>query len=124
MENGENVIFFANHQSEADPQVMSMLLQKAGFEGTDGKWGKRYFLCQSPVRSRPSSHVNAFTKSWIRRNRWKMGKTLFSLPITSPKPTLKSCQCFYKKLDSKEQMENGENVIFFANHQSEADPQV
>lgn len=33
MENGENVIFFANHQSEADPQVMSMLLQKAGFEG-------------------------------------------------------------------------------------------
>lgn len=28
---GENVIFFANHQSEADPQVMSILLEKAGF---------------------------------------------------------------------------------------------
>lgn len=33
MANGENVIFFANHQSEADPQVMSMLLQTSGFEG-------------------------------------------------------------------------------------------
>ena len=28
---GENVIFFANHQSEADPQVMSIMLEKAGF---------------------------------------------------------------------------------------------
>jgi glycerol-3-phosphate O-acyltransferase len=28
--NGENVVFFANHQSEADPQVMSILLDKAG----------------------------------------------------------------------------------------------
>lgn len=28
---GENVVFFANHQSEADPQVMSILLEKAGF---------------------------------------------------------------------------------------------
>lgn len=31
MNKGENVIFFANHQSEADPQVMSCLLEKAGF---------------------------------------------------------------------------------------------
>ena len=30
--NGENVVFFANHQSEADPQVMSMMLEKAGFK--------------------------------------------------------------------------------------------
>jgi glycerol-3-phosphate O-acyltransferase len=29
---GENVVFFANHQSEADPQVMSMMLEKAGYE--------------------------------------------------------------------------------------------
>lgn len=29
--NGENVIFYANHQSEADPQVMSILLEKSGF---------------------------------------------------------------------------------------------
>lgn len=29
--NGENVIFYANHQSEADPQVMSILLEKMGF---------------------------------------------------------------------------------------------
>lgn len=28
LENGENVVFFANHQSEADPQVMSILLDK------------------------------------------------------------------------------------------------
>jgi glycerol-3-phosphate O-acyltransferase len=28
---GENVIFYANHQSEADPQVMSMLMEMAGF---------------------------------------------------------------------------------------------
>ncbi len=28
---GDNVIFFANHQSEADPQVMSIMLEKAGF---------------------------------------------------------------------------------------------
>lgn len=28
---GENVVFFANHQSEADPQVMSLMLEKAGF---------------------------------------------------------------------------------------------
>ena len=28
---GENVVFFANHQSEADPQVMSLVLEKAGF---------------------------------------------------------------------------------------------
>jgi len=28
---GENVVFFANHQSEADPQVMSILLDKVGF---------------------------------------------------------------------------------------------
>lgn len=27
---GENVVFFANHQSEADPQVMSVLMEKAG----------------------------------------------------------------------------------------------
>jgi glycerol-3-phosphate O-acyltransferase len=31
IENGENVVFFANHQSEADPQVMSCLLEKAGY---------------------------------------------------------------------------------------------
>lgn len=31
MEKGENVVFFANHQSEADPQVMSILLEKAGY---------------------------------------------------------------------------------------------
>lgn len=29
--NGENVVFFANHQSEADPQVMTCLLEKAGY---------------------------------------------------------------------------------------------
>jgi len=28
---GENVVFFANHQSEADPQVMSVCLEMAGF---------------------------------------------------------------------------------------------
>lgn len=28
---GENVVFFANHQSEADPQVMSIMLEKAGY---------------------------------------------------------------------------------------------
>jgi glycerol-3-phosphate O-acyltransferase len=28
---GENVVFLANHQSEADPQVMSVCLEKAGF---------------------------------------------------------------------------------------------
>lgn len=32
IDNGENVVFFANHQSEADPQVMSVLLEKAGYE--------------------------------------------------------------------------------------------
>lgn len=31
IKNGENVVFFANHQSEADPQVMSILMEKAGF---------------------------------------------------------------------------------------------
>lgn len=31
IEAGENVVFFANHQSEADPQVMSILLERAGF---------------------------------------------------------------------------------------------
>ena len=29
--NGDNVIFFANHQSEADPQVVSCMLEKAGY---------------------------------------------------------------------------------------------
>jgi glycerol-3-phosphate O-acyltransferase len=29
--NGDNVIFFANHQSEADPQVVSCLMDKAGY---------------------------------------------------------------------------------------------
>jgi glycerol-3-phosphate O-acyltransferase len=29
--NGDNVIFFANHQSEADPQVVSCLMEKAGY---------------------------------------------------------------------------------------------
>lgn len=28
---GENVVFLANHQSEADPQVVSIMLEKAGF---------------------------------------------------------------------------------------------
>lgn len=28
---GENVVFYANHQSEADPQVMSLLLEKSGY---------------------------------------------------------------------------------------------
>ena len=28
---GENVVFLANHQSEADPQVVSLLLEKAGY---------------------------------------------------------------------------------------------
>lgn len=28
---GENVVFFANHQSEADPQVLSLLLEKEGY---------------------------------------------------------------------------------------------
>jgi glycerol-3-phosphate O-acyltransferase len=28
---GENVVFFANHQSEADPQVMSIMLEMAGY---------------------------------------------------------------------------------------------
>jgi len=31
IEDGENVVFFANHQSEADPQVMSILMEDAGF---------------------------------------------------------------------------------------------
>lgn len=30
-EKGENVVFFANHQSEADPQVVTVLLERAGF---------------------------------------------------------------------------------------------
>jgi len=29
--NGENVVFLANHQSEADPQVVSALLEKSGY---------------------------------------------------------------------------------------------
>jgi len=28
---GENVVFYANHQSEADPQVMSVMLEKCGY---------------------------------------------------------------------------------------------
>ena len=32
IKNGENVIFFANHQSEADPQVMSLMMEKAGYK--------------------------------------------------------------------------------------------
>jgi glycerol-3-phosphate O-acyltransferase len=28
---GDNIIFFANHQSEADPQVMSIMLEEVGF---------------------------------------------------------------------------------------------
>eukprot|EP00566_Odontella_aurita_P036581 CAMPEP_0113525572 /NCGR_PEP_ID=MMETSP0015_2-20120614/240_1 /TAXON_ID=2838 /ORGANISM="Odontella" /LENGTH=437 /DNA_ID=CAMNT_0000423761 /DNA_START=329 /DNA_END=1642 /DNA_ORIENTATION=- /assembly_acc=CAM_ASM_000160 len=35
VEAGENVVFFANHQSEADPQVFSCLLEKAGY-GEEG----------------------------------------------------------------------------------------
>ena len=31
LQRGENVIFLANHQSEADPQVVSCLFEKAGF---------------------------------------------------------------------------------------------
>jgi glycerol-3-phosphate O-acyltransferase len=31
LKKGENVVFFANHQSEADPQVMSILMEKAGY---------------------------------------------------------------------------------------------
>jgi len=31
LKNGENVVFFANHQSEADPQVMSVMMEKAGY---------------------------------------------------------------------------------------------
>jgi glycerol-3-phosphate O-acyltransferase len=31
VKSGENVVFLANHQSEADPQVVSVLLDKAGF---------------------------------------------------------------------------------------------
>ncbi|GMI03665.1 hypothetical protein TrRE_jg6741 [Triparma retinervis] len=31
VKNGENVVFLANHQSEADPQVVSVLLEKSGF---------------------------------------------------------------------------------------------
>lgn len=31
LKNGENVVFFANHQSEADPQVFSVLLEEIGF---------------------------------------------------------------------------------------------
>ena len=34
LQNGENVILFANHQSEADPQVVSACLELAGFVGT------------------------------------------------------------------------------------------
>jgi glycerol-3-phosphate O-acyltransferase len=30
MRRGENVVFLANHQSEADPQVMSLMLEKEG----------------------------------------------------------------------------------------------
>jgi len=29
---GENIVFFANHQSEADPQVVSIMLEKIGME--------------------------------------------------------------------------------------------
>jgi len=32
IDNGENVVFFANHQSEADPQVMSVMMEKAGYK--------------------------------------------------------------------------------------------
>jgi len=32
LESGENVVLFANHQSEADPQVMSCLLEKVDME--------------------------------------------------------------------------------------------
>lgn len=31
IKSGENVVFLANHQSEADPQVVSVLMEKAGF---------------------------------------------------------------------------------------------
>jgi len=31
LDNGDNVIFFANHQSEADPQVVSVMLEQAGY---------------------------------------------------------------------------------------------
>ena len=32
IKNGENVIFFANHQSEADPQVMTILMELVGYK--------------------------------------------------------------------------------------------
>lgn len=32
LEKGENVVFLANHQSEADPQVVSVCLEHAGFD--------------------------------------------------------------------------------------------
>jgi len=36
-EAGDNVIFYANHQSEADPQVMSLMLEKCGFNDAASK---------------------------------------------------------------------------------------
>jgi len=32
LKDGDNVIFFANHQSEADPQVVSVTFEKAGYQ--------------------------------------------------------------------------------------------
>lgn len=47
---GENVVFFANHQSEADPQVVSILLERAGLaKGAE----KFYYVAGHKVTTDP-----------------------------------------------------------------------
>ena len=41
--NGENVVFLANHQSEADPLVLSCLLESIGY-GKEASEGKKIIL--------------------------------------------------------------------------------
>ncbi|KAL3928325.1 MAG: hypothetical protein SGARI_005070 [Bacillariaceae sp.] len=54
---GENVVFFANHQSEADPQVMSMMLEKAGYKE---EASKVVYVAGHKVTTDPLDPVDSF----------------------------------------------------------------
>jgi len=47
---GENVVFLSNHQSEADPQVVSLCLEKAGFGSTSSEL---YYVAGHKVTTDP-----------------------------------------------------------------------
>eukprot|EP00565_Helicotheca_tamesis_P007235 CAMPEP_0185741026 /NCGR_PEP_ID=MMETSP1171-20130828/38738_1 /TAXON_ID=374046 /ORGANISM="Helicotheca tamensis, Strain CCMP826" /LENGTH=514 /DNA_ID=CAMNT_0028412963 /DNA_START=158 /DNA_END=1703 /DNA_ORIENTATION=+ len=120
VQKGDNIIFFANHQTEPDPQVISLLLENIGYGdlAEDIMYVAGHKVTTDPIAIPFSMGQNLLC---IHSKKHKSSEE-DEATCADAKRSVTLGQEHIQQIS--QQVQKGDNIIFFANHQTEPDPQV